>query len=220
MGLCLWRRWRTILRPLFPIPSRLGGWCGLRVVKSETSTILVGPRHRCARSGHGEAAARIFRRILDALQFRVGGPEHLKPASADVLKYRRCFDQVAEGGVWIKIKCHGAPLGSTPRAIERKGPCLYVCTEGSRRACGVGACARLLPTKSDPWETSGPQIDRIPSTHPPWRRRQYRELKKLIFSAPRKCPIDLFGPVASRTVLKRLHAAFRVLLASVSHAAS
>ena len=69
--------------------------------------ILVGPRHRCARSGHGEAAARIFRRILDALQFRVGGPEHLKPASADVLKYRRCFDQVAEGGVWIKIKCHG-----------------------------------------------------------------------------------------------------------------
>ena len=29
--------------------------------------------------------------------------------------------------------------------------------------------------------------------------------KKLIFSAPSKCPIDLLGPVANRTVLKRLH---------------
>ena len=63
------------------------------------------------------------------------------------------------------------------RAKERKGPCLYVCTEGSRRACGVGACPRLLPTKSDPRETSGPRIDRIPPTRPPWWRRQFRELK-------------------------------------------
>jgi hypothetical protein len=55
---------------------------------------------------------------------------------------------------------------SWSRAIERKGPCLYVCTDGSRRACGIGACARLLPTKSDPRETSGPRIDRIPSTRP------------------------------------------------------
>ena len=73
---------------------------------------------------------------------------------------------------------------SWSRAIERKGPCLYVCTDGSRRACGVGACARLLPTKSGSWETSGPQIDRIPSTRPPWRDRQYRELKKLYFFRP------------------------------------
>ena len=27
--------------------------------------------------------------------------------------------------------------GSWSRAVERKGPCLYVCTDGSRRACGV-----------------------------------------------------------------------------------
>ena len=91
--------------------------------------------------------------------------------------------------LWIEI------FGkSWSRAIERKGPCLYVCTDGSRRACGVGACARLLPTKSGPWETSGPQIDRIPSTRPSWRDRQYRKLKKLFFSPLSKCPIDLFGP--------------------------
>ena len=51
----------------------------------------------------------------------------------------------------------------------------YAPSPGAR---GVGACARLLPTKSDPRETSGPQIDRIPSTRPSWRDRQYRELKK------------------------------------------
>ena len=69
-------------------------------------------------------------------------------------------------GLWIENF-----WGSWSRAIERKGPCLYVCTDGSRRACGVGACARLLPTKSDPRETSGPRTDRIPSTRPPWRDR-------------------------------------------------
>ena len=91
--------------------------------------------------------------------------------------------------LWIEI------FGkSWSRAIERKGPCLYVCTDGSRRACAVGDCPRLLPTKSDPRETSGPQIDRIPSTRPSWRDRQYRELKKLFFSPLSKCPIDLFGP--------------------------
>ena len=91
--------------------------------------------------------------------------------------------------LWIEI------FGkSWSRAIERKGPCLYVCTDGSRRACGVGVCARLVATLSDLRKTSGPRIDRIPPTRPPWRRRQYRELKKLIFLAPSMCPIDLFGP--------------------------
>ena len=42
--------------------------------------------------------------------------------------------------------------------------------------------------------------------------RQYRELKKYFFSPPSKCPIDLFGPLANGTELKRLHV---VLLASV-----
>jgi len=91
---------------------------------------------------------------------------------------------------------------------------------GSGGVGGVGDCPRLQPTQNDFRETSGPRIDRIPPTRPPWRRRQYRELKKLLFLAPGKCPIDIFGPLANRTILKRLHAAFRVLLASVLLAAS
>ena len=77
----------------------------------------------------------------------------------------------------------------------------YVCTDGSRRACAVGDCPRLVSTLGDPRETSGPRIDRFSSTRPPWCRRQYRDIQKLIFSAPSKCPIDLFGPVANRTCL-------------------
>ena len=105
--------------------------------------------------------------------------------------------------LWIEI------FGkSWSRAIERKGPCSYVCTDGNRRTCAVGDCPCLVPTLGDPGETSGPRIDRIPPTRPPWWRRQYRELKKIFFSPPSMCPIDLFGPVANRTVLKRLPAVF------------
>ena len=104
--------------------------------------------------------------------------------------------------LWIEI------FGkSWSRALERKGPCLYVCTDGSAHACGVGDCTRLLPTLDALRETSGPRIDRIPPTRRPWRRRQYRDIKKLIFLTPSKCPIGLFGPVANQTTLKRLHAA-------------
>ena len=114
-------------------------------------------------------------------------------------RMRQCLGLSRE--LWIEI------FGkSWSRAIERKGPCSYVCTDGSRRACAVGDCPRLLPTNSGLRETSGPRIDRIPPTRPPRWHRQYRELKKLIFSAPRKCLIDLFGPVANGTILKRLHA--------------
>ena len=110
-----------------------------------------------------------------------------------------CPDLELPRELWIEI------FGkSWSRAIERKGPCLYVCTDGSRRACAVGDCPRLQPTKSGLRETSGPRIDRIPLTRPPWWRRQYRELKKLFFSAPRKCPIYLFGLLANRKILKRL----------------
>ena len=104
--------------------------------------------------------------------------------------------------LWIEI------FGkSWSRAMERKGPCLYECTDGSGRACGVGDCPCLVPTLSDPGETSGPRIDRIPPTRPPWWDRQNRELKKLFFSAPSTCPIDLFGPVANGRILKRLQVA-------------
>ena len=76
---------------------------------------------------------------------------------------------------------------------------------GSARVCGVGDCTCLVRTLGRLGDTSGPRIDRIPPTRPPWWSRQFRELKKLIFSAPRKCPIDLSGPLANGTVLKRLH---------------
>ena len=39
--------------------------------------------------------------------------------------------------------------------------------------------------------------------------RQYRELKKLFFSPPSKCAIDLFGPVANRAILRQLHVTSR-----------
>ena len=65
----------------------------------------------------------------------------------------------------------------------------YVSTDRSGRSRGVGACARLVPTISALRATSGPQIDRFPSTRPPWWRRQYRELKKLFFSAPISVPL-------------------------------
>ena len=91
---------------------------------------------------------------------------------------------------------------SWSRALERKGPCLYVCTDGSAHACGVGDCPRLVPTLGGPGETSGPRIDRIPPARPSWRDRQFRELKILFFSPPSTCPIDLFGPLANRTMLE------------------
>ena len=112
--------------------------------------------------------------------------------------------------LWIEI------FGkSWSRAIERKGPCLYVCTDGSRRACGVGACARLVATLGAPRETSGPRFDRISLARPPCGLVRLRTAK--LFSAPSTCPIDLFGPVSNGTVLRRLRDA---RLASVLQTAS
>ena len=96
----------------------------------------------------------------------------------------------------------------------------YICTDRSGRACGVGDCTCQLTTIGGLGDTSRPRIDRIPPTRPPWRRRQFRELKKIIFSAPSTCPIDLFGPVANGRILKRLQCAFRCLLVSYSPLAS
>ena len=39
-----------------------------------------------------------------------------------------------------------------------------------------------------------------------WRRHR-RELKKIFFSPPSKCPIDLIGPLANGRILIRLHGA-------------
>jgi hypothetical protein len=112
---------------------------------------------------------------------------------------------------------HAPVLGALQRALDRNlwqimanrgiaqstlGDVSY---SGSGGVGGVGDCTCLVATQNGFRETSGPRIDRIPPTRPPWRGRQYRELKKLIFSPPSTCPIDLFGPVANGTVLKQLH---------------
>jgi hypothetical protein len=119
---------------------------------------------------------------------------------------------------------HATVLGAPQRALDPKlvglvvqpdswlGTCTDVPIDGSARACAVGDCTCIVPTLGDPRETSGPRIDRIPSTRPPWWLRQYRELKKLFFLPPSKRPIDLFGPLANRTILKRLHGAYSFCL--------
>ena len=73
--------------------------------------------------------------------------------------------------------------GSYDRTVVRRtmGDVSY---SGSGGVGGVGDCTCLVPTIVDFGETSGPRIDRIPQTRPPWWRRQYRELKKLLFSTP------------------------------------
>ena len=111
---------------------------------------------------------------------------------------------------------HAPVLGAPQRALDQKlwqimanggvaqrtmGDVSYV---GSGRACGVGDCPCLIATLGGLGDTPGPRIDRFPPTRPPWWRRQFRELKKLFFWPPSKCSIDLFGPVANGTTLKRL----------------
>jgi hypothetical protein len=75
--------------------------------------------------------------------------------------------------------------------------------------CSVGDCTRLVPTLSDPRETCGPQIDSIP---PVRLTTSAPRIKKLIFSPPNKCLIDLFGPVSNRSLLKKLLGAFSLKL--------
>ena len=111
-------------------------------------------------------------------------------------------------GTWAGDRCLAERIAS------------YVSTDGSARACGVGARPRFISTLGGPRETSGPQIDRIPPARPPWWRRQYRELKKIFFSPPSKCTIDLFGPVANGTTLERLRVVFLCLLVSYKPASS
>ena len=65
-------------------------------------------------------------------------------------------------------------------------------------ACGVGACACIVPTLGDPRETSLAGIDRIQPVRPPWTiAASSPRIKKTAFSAPSTCPIDLFGPVGN-----------------------
>ena len=138
------------------------------------------------------------------------GPNYLLFSDADRLSGAL---RDRSGAGWSP-RPHAAVLGALQRALDRNLWQIMATRGIAQRTMGdvphsrsggvggVGDCPRLLPTKSDPRETSGPRIDRIPSTRPPWRRRQFREFKKLFFSPPGKCPIGLFGPVANRTMLR------------------
>ena len=132
-------------------------------------------------------------RLSDSLWDRSGSGSRIR-------RMRQC--SVLSRELWIEI------FGkSWSRAIERKGPCLYVCTDGSARACGVGDCTCIVPTLGDPRETYLAGIDRIPLARPPWTVGRPRpRIKKFPFSAPGTCHIVLFGPLANGRILKRLHA--------------
>ena len=92
--------------------------------------------------------------------------------------------------------------------------CILVDVSEARSAhvCGIGDCIRLVPTLSDPRETSGPRIDRIP----PARLTKCLSTanQEINFSAPNKCPIDQFGTVSNRTIRKQMYVAFPVLVKS------
>ena len=133
------------------------------------------------------------------------GPNYLLFSYVD-----RLLDSLRDrSGVGRSPRPHAAVLGAPQRALDRNlwqimanrgiaqrtmGDVSYSRSGG---VGGAGDCARLLATLGDFGETSGPRIDRIPPTHPPRRRRQYRDIQKLIFLAASKCPIDLFGPLAN-----------------------
>ena len=71
---------------------------------------------------------------------------------------------------------------------------------------------RLHVTSTDPERLQGDlrATNRQDSIDAPARwRRQHRDIQKIIFLAPRKYPIDLFGPLANQRMLNRLHVASR-----------
>ena len=111
-------------------------------------------------------------------------------------RMRRCLGLSRE--LWIEN--FG---GSWSKAMERQAPCLYVSTDGSARACGVGACPRLVPSRSDFRETSGPQIDRIPLARPTTWAARRRPRIKFFFSDPQEVSNRYLrttnGPNASQT---------------------
>ena len=130
------------------------------------------------------------------------GPNYLLFLAAD-----RPPDSLRDrSGVGWSPTPHAAVLGAPQRALDRNlwqimvnrgiaQRTLLICMHRWERP---RMRRRRLPMSStdlgDPRDTSGPRIDRIPLTRPPWWDRRYRELKQLFFFPLSKCPIDLFGP--------------------------
>ena len=83
---------------------------------------------------------------------------------------------------------------------------------GSDGVGGVGDCPRLIPTRKRPpgdlrATTRQDSTDAAVMVGPSISR-----IKKILFSAPSTCPIDLFGPLANGKILKRLHVDFCLLV--------
>ena len=90
-------------------------------------------------------------------------------------RMRRCL--VLPRKLWIEI------FGKTwSRAVERKGPCLYVCTDGSGRACGVSDYPCLVPTPSDLERPPG--ADLPPKKVASWTRWRLVPVKNVNYPRP------------------------------------
>ena len=83
----------------------------------------------------------------------------------------------------------------------------------------VAPAARAVQawSRSDAGSLGAFRLQQLPSLFETWQRVIEMVMRSRPEPAPR--PIDLFGPVANRKILKRLHVV-SLLLASVLHAAS
>ena len=114
---------------------------------NETATATTGgPRVIYVFDGTGRHRAQII--YFFRMQIGSRTPSGIGLGSGSRLRRMRQRLELS-GELWIQN--FG---GSWSRATERKGPCLYVCTDGSARARGVGDCTRLVPTLGDSRETS------------------------------------------------------------------
>jgi len=94
------------------------------------------------------------------------GPNYLLLSNVD-----RPSDSLRDrSGVGSSPTPHAGVLGGLQRALDPKlgglglqpdGWLRELAIDGSARACGVGACACIVPTLGDPRETSWAGIDRI-----------------------------------------------------------
>ena len=94
------------------------------------------------------------------------------------------------GDIWAAehLSSYVSTAGSAPRMRRRR---LSMSSTDPRRLPRDHR-AKNRQDSTDAAVHAGPVISRI---------------KNYFFSPPRKCPIDLFGPVANGRILKRLHAA-------------
>ena len=77
--------------------------------------------------------------------------------------------------LWIEI------LAIYPNASELRCILVDVSEAGRGGVCGVGSCARLVPTLSDPGKTSGLRVDSIPLAQPIKLAPSAPRIKKISF---------------------------------------